>query len=254
MNKRFQVDHLQVTVADSSTALAELAAEEAAGAMRAVLRTKDRINLVVAGGESQQQLHRALRAQSDIAWEKVHAFAIDEFYAPQLPPECRVAAQPQRDLYSHVPIKCTESIDHAAADAEQECARYEQLIRSNPPDIVLGGIGCSGHLAFNEPGQAAFDDPQWVRVIRVLNASKQQLATDPNFRAAGEIPEKAITMTIPAILHAPIVITVVPYAFKAEIVKRFFDSDVTDSLPATILKQKDGASLWLDRDSYRLCQ
>ena len=111
----------------------------------------------------------------------------------------------------------------------------------------------SGHLAFNEPGQADFADPELAKVIDVCEESKRQLMADPNFRALGRIPEVGVTMTVPALLSAAAVLVVVPYRIKAEAVRRFFTSPVTPAVPATALKTKAGARLYLDAESFSLC-
>jgi glucosamine-6-phosphate deaminase len=118
-----------------------------------------------------------------------------------------------------------------------------------PIDILCQGIGTSGHLAFNEPGQTDFLDRTWVRVVDVAEQSRRQLASDPNFRDLPRIPEKGITMTIPALLSASHVFTIVPLALKRDIVARLFAiSQPTEDLPASILFTVEG-TLFLDWNS-----
>jgi hypothetical protein len=47
------------------------------------------------------------------------------------------------------------------------------------------------------------DNPHWVRVVDIAEQSKRQLLDDPNFREYRAIPDKGITMTLPALLAAP---------------------------------------------------
>ena len=124
------------------------------------------------------------------------------------------------------------------------------MLRSaGPIDILCQGIGTSGHLAFNEPSQTDFQDTAWLRVIDITDQSKQQLSTDPNFRALPRIPDKGITMTIPAMLSASHVFTIVPLALKRAIVTRLLATPKpTEDLPASILSTIEG-TLFLDRNS-----
>jgi len=240
-------------VAGSAAEAAERAAADFAGLAAGLLRSRAQLNVVFAGAESQQEFHRALARRADVPWPRINAFAVDEFWAPGIPPELAVAAEPRRELYARVLIRSVNVLDPSAPDPEAERARYEALIAAHPPDLACIGIGCSGHLALNEPGQTSFADRQLVRVVEVCAESRRQLEQDPNFRALGQIPERGITMTVPAILRAEAVLAVVPYALKAPIVKRFFESAVSEALPATALKTKSGARLYLDAESYSLC-
>jgi len=254
MPQSFTHEKIQVSVADSSLEMAELAAADlAAEVNRLAQASTDDIHIVFAGAESQQEFHKALVRRSDIDWTRIQAFAVDEFYAPGIPAEYAVSRQPRRDLYDHVPIKAVHILDFAAADPEAERARFEKLIEQHPLHIACMGIGESGHLAFNEPGQTDFNDPLNVRIIEVCDASKAQLEKDPNFMKLGQIPSMAITMTVPPLMKAPAMFVVVPYRNKAKAVQRFFESDVTPDFPATIVKRKEGARLYLDTDSYSLC-
>ncbi len=251
--KQFTCRKLSVFVLDTAEALAERAAADFAAATRALLAGRDQINVVFAGAQSQMAFHAALRARDDIAWERINAVAVDEFHAPDIPAEYSVCAQPQRDLYSHVPLRSVNVLNHAAGDAEAERARYEQVVRRFPPHVACLGIGMSGHLAFNEPGDTDFNDPQLVRVMEVVGQSKEQLLTDPNFQALGTIPSRGITMSVPALMAAERIFTVVPYALKADAIRRFFQVDVTEDLPASIIKTHPAAALYLDAESFGQC-
>ena len=245
---------MQHFVDPDAAASAQRAAGDFAVALADVLASKPMANVVFAGAESQQPFHHALTRRDDVEWSRLRAFAVDEFYAPDIPIELTVAAQPKRDLYAHVSPAELYVIDHAAANAAAERSRYEALIRTHQPDIACLGIGRSGHVAFNEPGQTDFDDPRIVRVIDVCEQSKRQLMTDPNFKALGRIPAHGITITLPTLMRAKHVLVNVPYESKAQIIKRLFDAtEVTPDLPATVLKRAANVRLYLDATSFLLC-
>ncbi len=248
--KELKHGKLRARVFDSSRELAQAAARDVAERMRSLLAQKETINVVFSGAESQQEFHRALAGEPGIDWQRVNAFAVDDFYAPGMDPAAAVANQPWRDLYARVRPRSVHAIRFDAPDPEEEGRRYEALIRDHPPDIACLGIGISGHIAFNEPGQTRFDDERKVRVIVVNEESKRQLETDPNFSKMGRIPDRGITVTVAELMRCPHVFVVVPYASKAPIIRRFFASEVTESFPATILQRKEGAILYLDAGSY----
>ena len=233
---------------------AKRAANDFAWAVRNVLASHSMANIVFAGAESQQPFHHALTQRNDIQWSQIRAFAVDEFYDPNIPLELTVAAQPTRDLYAHVLPAEVHVINHAAPDAEAERMRYEVLIRDHQPHIACLGIGQSGHIAFNEPGQTDFNDHRAVSSIDVCEQSQHQLMTDPNFKALGRIPRRGMTITLPVLLHATHVLVVVPFESKAQVIKRLFDATATTAeFPASILKRSANVRLYLDQASHSLC-
>jgi glucosamine-6-phosphate deaminase len=242
---------LSVTVAESTAEMAALAALHFATAAGRLLSSAPEINVIFSGAESQQPFHRALLGQLGIPWNRINAFGVDEFYAPGLPPENAVCAQPQRDLYRHVALKSVNIIDFAPANPEAEQRRYEKLIAENPPHICCLGIGLSGHIALNEPGATSFEDHQKVRLVTVAAASKRQLSVDPNFRSLRSIPDRGITVTIPVLMQAPVIIVVVPFASKAGVVARLKREPISPDFPASILKTASHAHLYLDPESAR---
>ncbi len=249
----FRHEAVEVFVDQTAPEMAARAAADFARAAAELLASRAELDVVFAGAESQMAFHRALAARRDVEWGRVNAFAVDEFWSPGMPEELAVAAEPRRELYSRVGMKSVNVLDPSAPDAEAERRRYEQLLLARPPDVACIGIGCSGHLALNEPGATDFRDGQLVRVVDVCEESKRQLEGDPNFKALEAIPARGITMTVPALMRAARVLVVVPYAVKAAVMKRFFASPVTEALPASVLKTKAGARLYLDAGSWSAC-
>jgi len=252
--KSLRKNLLEVSIFDSCEMMAAKAAEDFRNSVAYLLQTREEINIIFSGAESQELFLKYLAEDRSIAWNRINAFAVDEFVSPGMNPEIRVCSQPERLLYSRVKMKSVSIINHEAEDIEEERYRYEEIIRNNKPDIACLGIGKSGHIAFNEPGQSSFTDNQLVRIISVHPDSNAQLMADPNFNSVGSIPQKAITITIPPLMECPIVSIVTPYAIKAEVIKHLMESEVDESFPASILQTKKGARLYLDQDSFSLCK
>jgi len=249
----FMLGKLKVRVHERTEDMAQDASAHVAARIRAVLETKAEVNMVVSGALSQQAFHHALAREQGVAWNRVNCYAVDEFWNLNLDAACAVAEQPRRDLYAVVQPKSVNVLRFDAPDPEAERQRYEALITAHPPDVACLGIGRSGHIAFNEPGQTDFDDPRKVRVIDVVDESKRQLLADPNFSRLGSIPSKGITITVSALMRCPGVYVTVPFPEKAEVIERLFDlPEPTADFPASILRHKAGAILFLDSDSYRL--
>ena len=125
-------------------------------------------------------------------------------------------------------------------------------VKECPLDIACIGIGENGHLAFNDPPFADFEDPLIVRIVELDLVSRQQQVHDGCFKSLQQVPQKAITLTIPAILSAKFIHCMVPAQFKAEAVKRTLQGPISTSCPASILRTHENAILFLDGDSAKL--
>ena len=240
----------KIIICEDEFDLGDRAAIAVSDTMRELLGHQEEIRMILAAGESQITFLDALAKQTDIKWSRVVCFNMDDFWAPNIPEELTCGFQLRRQLYDKVRPKSFHLVRFNAPDAVLEALRFEHVLRSaGPIDILCQGIGTSGHLAFNEPGQTNFRDTAWVRVINIADQSKRQLADDPNFRDLPRIPDKGITMTIPAMLSASHVFTIVPLALKRPVMTRLLATpEPTENLPASILSRVEG-TLFLDRNS-----
>jgi len=240
----------EVTICQDELDLGERASVAVSARMRQLLEHQEQVRMILAAGESQITFLDALAKQKDIDWSRVVCFNMDDFWAPNIPDELTCGYQLRRQLYEKVRPRAFHLVRFAAPDPAEEAHRFERVLRSaGPIDILCQGIGTSGHLAFNEPGETDFQDAAWVRVVNITEQSKWQLAADPNFRDLPRIPDKGITMTIPAMLSASHVFTIVPLALKRDIVTRLLATpEPTTDLPASILSTVPGI-LFLDRNS-----
>ena len=240
----------KITICEDEFDLGDRASAAIAATMRELLEDQEEIRMILAAGESQITFLDALAKQSGIDWSRVVCFNMDDFWAPNVPEELTCGYQLRCQLYDKVRPRSFHLVRFNAPDADLEATRFERVLRSaGPIDILCQGIGTSGHLAFNEPGQTDFQDTAWVRVVEITDQSRRQLASDPNFRDLPRIPDKGITMTIPALLSASHVFTIVPLALKREIVTRLLATpEPNEDLPASILSTVEG-TLFLDRNS-----
>ena len=124
-------------------------------------------------------------------------------------------------------------------DAEKECGRYEELIRSlGGVDLQLLGLGHNGHIGFNEPGEAFEKETHCVDLTEsTIEANKRF------FASAGDVPKQAYTMGIKTIMQAKKILIVVNGENKADIVERAFFGPVTPEVPASILQLHNDVTL-----------
>lgn len=124
-------------------------------------------------------------------------------------------------------------------DAEKECGRYEELIRSlGGVDLQLLGLGHNGHIGFNEPGEAFEKETHCVYLTEsTIEANKRF------FASADDVPKQAYTMGIKTIMQAKKILIVVNGENKADIVERAFFGPVTPEVPASILQLHNDVTL-----------
>jgi len=249
--RTFKVDKLQARVFTDRQALGRAAANDVAAKLKELLPRKE-VSVIFAAAQSQNEFLEALIATPGIDWSRVTAFHMDEFIGlPGTAPQSFGRWLRDR-LFDKVKPGRVHYMDGMAKDVEKECARYAALLKASPPDVTCMGIGENGHLAYNDPPFADFGDPKAVKPVVVALASRQQQVNEDCFSRLEDVPKIAITLTVPTLLSAPWIYSMVPGARKAQAVKRTLEGAITADCPATILRRHDRAVLYLDRDSSTL--
>ena len=140
----------------------------------------------------------------------------------------------------------------AAQKVWTECKRYADLLTQYPPDIVCLGIGENGHIAFNDPDVADFNDPELVKIVKLDPICRQQQVNEKCFETLDLVPKEALTLTIPALLKAEWMFCIVPFKNKAHAVYQTVYGEISEKCPASILRRKEKSSLYLDAESAEL--
>ena len=228
------------------------AAELAGDRLRQLLRAKDFINIVFAAAPSQNEFLAALASRKDIDWQRVRAFHMDEYTALPEGASQRFGSYLRSHFFDLVPLHEVHFLRGEAADAEAECRRYAELLIRYPVDVVFMGIGENAHIAFNDPHVAKFNDPHMVKVVDLDGACRQQQVNDGCFRTLAEVPQRALTLTLPALMKADYIFCIVPGKTKAQAIYHTLKSDIVETYPSTILRTHPSAILFIDRDSGAL--
>ena len=250
--KEFKKDNLTVKVMDSRDEMGRVAGEDAANALRALLAEKDEVNVIFAAAPSQNETLATLAAAEGIDWGRVNAFHMDEYIglAPDAPQGFGnfLAAH----FFDLVPLKSVNYLAPDANDPEATCARYTELLDMYPTDMIMMGIGENGHIAFNDPPVADFNDPFLVKKVELDEICRNQQVHDGCFPTLDDVPKYAITLTVPALTSAKYLICTVPAPTKANAVKAMLYGEYGEICPATALRRHSGARMFLDRDSAAL--
>lgn len=250
MERTFAVEALKIRVFDTREEMGPHGAAYLAACIRDVAAKKDEVNMIFASAPSQMDVLNALMARDDVCWERINAFHMDEYIGlPGDAPQSFGQYLRQR-FFTKKPFRSVHYLDGNAPDLAAECARYSALLTKHPVDISVVGIGANGHLAFNDPGIARFDDPALVKVNEQLDDTCiQQQVGDGWFATAADVPTSALTLTMPALLRADRVVAIVPAPSKAAIVGQVLTEAISERCPATVLRRHGNAVLFLDADS-----
>ncbi|MBR5660788.1 MAG: glucosamine-6-phosphate deaminase [Bacteroidales bacterium] len=248
--KDFKVDKLSVRIFDSRESMGAAAASEAAACLRDILSKKEEVNVVFAAAPSQNEFLAALSKAEGIDWGKVSALHMDEYVGlPEDAPQ-GFGNFLRRAIFDKVPFK---EVFHIGSQLpkEEAVARYDKILSERHIDIVFMGIGENGHIAFNDPHVADFDDPLRIKEVDLDLKCRTQQVHDGCFTTLEEVPEYALTLTCPVLFGADHLFCVVPAETKAEAARAMLRGPITETCPASILRRHEDATLYLDRDSGR---
>ena len=251
LTRTFKADKLSVNIYDTRKNMGAAAAADIAACIKELLGRKSEIYMIFAAAPSQNEMLEALIADKEIEWNRVHALHMDEYV--NLPSDA-----PQgfgnflrRAIFDRVPFASVNLIG-TDADSEATCRRYDALLAANKVDIVCMGIGENGHIAFNDPHVADFNDPRRIKKVDLDQKCRQQQVNDGCFQTIDQVPTHALTLTIPTLYNVENIFCVVPAATKAEAVKNTVNGPVSEICPASILRTHDNAVLYTDSDSAAL--
>jgi glucosamine-6-phosphate deaminase len=250
----FNKDMLVVKIFPTREEMGKKAAEDVSKKINELLKQKPEINMIFAAAPSQNEFLKHLSEDSSIPWNKINAFHMDEYIGLDKNAPQAFGNFLKDRLFGKVPFKNVYYLNGQAKDLSYECKRYAELLRKNPIDIVCLGIGENGHIAFNDPSVADFNDPEIVKIVELEEKSRQQQVHDQCFADIDSVPKKAFTITIPGLLKADYMFCIVPSKLKAEAVYKTLNDPVSEKCPATILRRKKGAILYLDKESASLLQ
>ncbi len=248
----FKKGMLEVRIYPDREEMGKDAARDVSAAIQQLQEKKDQINMIFAAAPSQSDFMKELINDKKIRWEEINAFHMDEYIGLAKDAPQGFGNFLKERIFDIAPFKSVNLINGQAEDPEAECKRYAKLLEEHPVDIVCLGIGENGHIAFNDPPVADFNDPKQVKVVALDMPCRQQQVNENLFTGIDLVPTHAVTVTIPALLRAKQMFCMVPAMNKAKAVYNTLNGEISEECPATILRNKEGAILYLDEDSASL--
>lgn len=249
---QFKRDSLSVRVYEEPRALSEAVAEEVRAHLVDALARNGRAAAIMATGNSQIRFLDLLVAGGGIDWSRVTLFHMDEYLGVGADHPAGFQTYMRERVESRVRPGAFHYLRGDALLPLDECDRYGALLRAQPIDLCCLGVGENGHLAFNDPPVADFEDPRAVKLVKLDDPCKQQQVDEGHFPSLDAVPPYAFTLTIPTLMSATKVICLAPESRKAKPVRDLLEGPVSTACPASILRRQSHATLFLDRDSTSL--
>ena len=250
--KSFKKDKLQVEIYENRTLMGEAAARDIKAKIAELLSEKAEINMIFAAAPSQNDVLLSLVNDKTIEWNRVNAYHMDEYIGLDKDAPQGFGNFLKEHIFGLVPFKSVNYIDITATDPEAEAERYGKLLTANPTDIVVMGIGENGHIAFNDPPVADFNDEKVVKPVKLDEVCRQQQVNDGCFASIDKVPTHAMTLTVPTLVKAPYLFCIVPAPTKAKAVYETLNGTIDEHCPASVLRTHDNAKLYLDDKSSAL--
>lgn len=250
--KTFLKDKLTVEIFETRKQMGEKAANDIAKKFNELIDIKGEINVIWAAAPSQNDVLKALTENESIKWNKINAFHMDEYIGLSKDAPQGFGNFLKDHIFGLVPFKSVNYIDVSATDAEKEADRYAEVLSKQKIDVVVLGIGENGHIAFNDPPVADFNDKKAVKPVKLDEVCRQQQVNDGCFKSINDVPTHAITLTVPTLFNANYLFCIVPAPTKANAVYETINGTIDEHCPATVLRLHDNAKLYLDNESSKL--
>lgn len=229
--------------------MADAAGRAIAESLRSKLDKKELVRVVFASASSQADTLAALNTHTGIDWHRIAAFHMDEYIGldPTHPAGFGVWLKRHLfDLHEFAEVNMIEQ----GPDPEMVARAYGKTLTSAPIDLVCLGIGTNGHIAFNDPPVADFNDPETAKCVKLDRTCRLQQVEDEAFARFEDVPERAITLTVPTLMSADTLIGVVPGKSKRAALLTALEPAVNTDCPASILKTHRDCMLFVDPDAY----
>jgi glucosamine-6-phosphate deaminase len=248
------VDRLAAEIHPDRRALGRAAAAAVAAHLRDVVAVRGQARVMFACAPSQDEFLESLAeisrgGTSAVDWSRVAVFHMDEYAGLPADHAQSFRHYLREHLLSRVRAGRFHPIPAEAEDPSAACAGYAALLADGPLDLICLGIGENGHIAFNDPPVADFEDHERVKLVRLEEACRLQQVHDGCFAALAAVPTHALTVTVPVFRQARRLSVHVPGPRKAPAVRAALRGPIVPDCPASILRLHPDARLYLDAES-----
>lgn len=237
---------MNINISATPALLGKNAAILAATKINEAIQEKGEARLLVSTGSSQFETLAAL-TECSIDWRCVEVFHLDEYIGLDESHPASFRKYLYERLIRKIPVKAFYPVDGSDNVPENISCLSNEILKK-PIDVGLIGIGENGHIAFNDP-PADFGTKLPYIVVYLDDRCKMQQVNEGWFPSLEAVPATAISMSVYQIMQCKIIISAVPHSVKAEAIAMTLHNDLTNLVPATMLKQHPDWHLFLDQNS-----
>ena len=200
--KQLFVESMKVSIYETNELMGKAAAIEAAQIIKQKIKENDEINIIFATASSQNTFLLALLEEDCIDWSKANIFHMDEYIglSNSHPAAFRNVLKEQFISRLDPAPKTFHTLPVEESNLDNACQDMESLLKEYPCDLCIMGIGENGHIAFNDPPYADFEDQKWVKIVNLDSVSRIQQVHEGHFKSIDDVPTQAMTLTIPALI------------------------------------------------------
>jgi glucosamine-6-phosphate deaminase len=244
--RSFKKDNLQVRIFNDKAEMGGASADFVSRNLLDAIEKNGSANMILATGTSQFPFLEALK-KKNIDWKKITVFHLDEYIGLSVKHPASFRKYLKERILDEVKPHKVWFLNGDSPDIKSEIAGYEKLLRNNVIDIACIGIGENGHIAFNDPPVADFNDPYLVKVVQLDDACRRQQLGEGWFPTFDDVPREALSLTIPAIMASRAISCVVPDERKSTAVYNTLNGEISTACPASVLRKHPDAVLFLDK-------
>lgn len=240
---------MKVKVYTTTEEMGLAAAKQAADYLRNLITQGKQPRLLLSTGASQFPFFKYF-VKEDLNWSQVEMFHLDEYVG--ISPEHPASFQKYlRERFVDVVKPGKYHLIDGLKDPVQTIAELTALLEERPVDLGLIGIGENAHIAFNDP-PADFDNKNAFKVVTLADSCIAQQIHEGWFATPDEAFKEAISMTCHQIMACKCIISVVPYAVKAQAIHDTLTAPCSPMVPATLMREHPDATVYCDADSAAL--
>lgn len=240
---------MKLVVCENAKELGKKSADHAEELIKRTIDEQGCARILLSTGASQFPFFDEI-VKRDIDWSSVEMFHLDEYVGIS----DKHPASFKRYLLDRFVLKVNPGRYHlidGTKNPEETIKELTALITEKPIDVGLIGIGENAHIAFNDP-PAVFNDACSYKVVTLAERCLEQQIGEGWFKNRDECFKRAISMSCSQIMKCRHIISVVPYAVKAEAIYNTFSHDPDPNYPATLMKKHADCTVYTDADSAKL--
>ena len=189
---------------------------------------------------------------------------MDEYLAPDgdyipLSDPLSFRAHMERALWSRLDPALAPPVEHRHFPDPGDPQATNRLIeRCGGVDVAFGGVGITGHLAFNdppEPGEAVDNDAFANLPTRVVTLNRETRTINAVTATRGNIdriPRTAVTVGMKEILEARKIRLYLNRSWQCAIVRKLLHGPVTAAVPASLVRRHPDVRVTLTAEVTQL--